>query len=185
MTERLRVAVQDSTRFSAVIAERANAAAQLDSVVRQFTIIQSIDGERSTWPHILEELSQNLPPYTWLKSVNQTSPVQSISMRDSLTSQKIRRTRMSAAALAAIAAPPDNKLQFRVTGETVDIMALTRYMVALEASPFIQNVVPIRTTLVASAGTSGVEVTQFMIDLEWQLPDSSLLRRVPLTVSVR
>lgn len=188
LTERLQKGTQDSTRFAAVIAEIQNATTQRDSVMRQFTIIQSIDGERYTWPHVLDELSRLLPPYTWLTSVNQTSPVQSISMRDSLTSKKVQRMKMSPAAqaaMAAAAAQPENKLQFRVRGQTVDIVALTRYMDALTNSPFIQNVQLIKTTLIASAGTGGVEVTEFMIDLEFQVPDPSAIRTAPLTVSVR
>lgn len=187
MTERLQKGTQDSVRFAAVIAEIQNATTARDSVIRQFTIIQSIDGERFTWPHVLDELSRLLPPYTWLTSVNQTSPVQSISMRDSLTSKKMRNMKMSPAAQAALAAAaqPDTKLQFRVQGQTVDIVALTRYMDALTNSPFIQNVQLIKTTLLNGAGTSGVEVTQFVIDLEFQPPDPSAIRTVPLTVSVR
>ena len=184
MTERLQKGVQDSTRYAAVIAELNNATTQRDSVLRQFTIIQLIDGERFSWPHILDELSRLLPPYTWLTAVNQTSPVQSISMRDSLTSKKVQRMKMSAAAQAATAAAQsETKLQFRVTGQTVDIIALTRYMDALTNSPFIQNVQLIKSTLINGQG--GVQVTQFQIDLEFQVPDASAIRTTPLTVSVR
>jgi len=153
----------------------------------QFTIIQSIDGERYTWPHVLDELSRLLPPYTWLTSVTQTSPVQSISMRDSLTSKKMQRLKMSPAAQAATAPRTRSRTRnFSIAwvGSTVDLEAMTRYVRLLEASPFIQNVVIIKSTLLA-AQSGGIPVTQFQIDMEFQVPTASLIRTVPLSVSVR
>src|SRR5207342_4244 len=46
LTERERRAVQDSTRFVAVLRERNRALAQRDSVRRQLEIIKSIDNDR-------------------------------------------------------------------------------------------------------------------------------------------
>ena len=71
--------MQDSTRYAAVIAQRSAAEASRDSVVRQIDVIKAIDGTRFVWPHILDEVSRALPPYTWLVSIAQTSAVPSIS----------------------------------------------------------------------------------------------------------
>jgi len=79
LTERERRAVQDSTRYVAVLRERNRALAQRDSVQRQLEIIKSIDNDRFIWAHIMDEVSRALPPYTWLKSIQQSAVVASAS----------------------------------------------------------------------------------------------------------
>src|SRR6476469_924377 len=75
LTERERRAVQDSTRYVAVLRERNRALAQRDSVQRQLEIIKSIDNDRFVWSHIMDEVSRALPPYTWLKTIAQSAIV--------------------------------------------------------------------------------------------------------------
>ena len=58
LTEREQKAVQDSTRYASVIAERTKAEAQRDSVQRQIAVISAIDGTRLIWPHVLDEVSR-------------------------------------------------------------------------------------------------------------------------------
>ena len=77
LTERERRAVQDSTRYVAVLRERNRAEAQRDSVQRQLEIIKSIDNDRFVWAHIMDEVSRSLPPYTWLKSIAQSAVIES------------------------------------------------------------------------------------------------------------
>src|SRR6476661_7896694 len=61
LTERERRAVQDSTRYVAVLRERNRALAQRDSVQRQLEIIKSIDNDCFIWAHIMDEVSRALP----------------------------------------------------------------------------------------------------------------------------
>ena len=75
LTERERRAVQDSTRFVAVLRERNRAESQRDSVRRQLEIIKTIDNDRFVWSHIMDEVSRALPPYTWLKSIQQSAVI--------------------------------------------------------------------------------------------------------------
>ena len=63
-------ALRDSARYGAVLAERRKLEARRDSVVKQLTIIKSIDNDRFVWPHVMDEVSRALPPYTWLKSMS-------------------------------------------------------------------------------------------------------------------
>src|SRR5687767_14807831 len=65
LEEREQKAVADSTRYAAVLKEKARAEAQRDTVVRQLNIIRSIDNNRFVWPHLLDEISRALPPFTW------------------------------------------------------------------------------------------------------------------------
>jgi Tfp pilus assembly protein PilN len=70
---RQEVATADSARYAVMLRERASAVAQRDSVARQLQIIRTIDNDRFVWPHVLDEVSRALPPYTWLTTVEQTS----------------------------------------------------------------------------------------------------------------
>jgi Tfp pilus assembly protein PilN len=160
-------AVQDSTRYAAVIRDRRRAEAQRDSILKQLDVIRAIDDQRYIWPHLMDEVSKTLPIYTWITSVGQTSPVQMV-VADS--------TRQAGDS----AAPPP--LKFRLTGQTVDIQALTRYMRLLEASPFIEHVQLARSEAVL---VEGKQVTEFHLDAEWQRPDPTLLRMAPVSLSVR
>ncbi|HEX5581998.1 MAG TPA: PilN domain-containing protein [Gemmatimonadaceae bacterium] len=167
LTEREQQAVQDSTRYAAVLREKRAAEAQRDSIVRQLEIIKSIDNDRFVWPHLMEEVSRALPAYTWLTELQQTSAVVSVAARPD--------------SVAAGSTMPD-PLAFRIIGNTVDIQALTRFMKLLEASPFIQNVQLARSAVVDAQGK---QVTQFQLDAEYELPPPSAVRTVPVTLTVR
>jgi Tfp pilus assembly protein PilN len=163
LEEQQRVAVQDSTRYAAVLAQRSAAESQRDSIMRQIAVISAIDGDRFIWPHVMDEVARALPTYTWLRSVSQTSSAAPISPE----------------AAAAGNAP---RLGLRLVAYTVDIQAVTIYMKNLEASPFLENV-----TLGVSdkAMTDGKEVTQFTLDMQYSKPDGSAIRTVPLSIAVR
>jgi Tfp pilus assembly protein PilN len=178
VVEREQKAVQDSTRYAAVLREKDKAEAQRDSVLHQLDIISSIDNNRFVWPHIMDEVSRSLPPYTWLTSLLQTSttPVGVPAPRAKADPKKKKK------AAAADSVPVETAMKFRVVGNTVDIQALTRFMRVLETSPFIENVQLAGTQMVMEQGK---EVTQFQIDAQYQKPDSSAIRTIPLALSVR
>ncbi len=166
--------VQDSTRYAAVLREKKKAEAQRDSVMHQLDIIRTIDNNRFIWPHIMDEVSRSLPQYTWLVSVQQISaPPAATTTAASDPKAKKKKDDEELTPQA---------VKFRIIGNTVDIQALTRFMKLLEASPFIQNVQLAKSDLVASSGT---QVTEFTLDAEYQTPDSTAIRTVPLTLSVR
>ena len=173
-------AVQDSTRFAAILKEKYAVQAQRDSIVTQVGIIKSIDNDRYVWAHIMEEVSRALPAYTWLTSVEQTSALVSVAARaDSV---------VPAAPGAPVparrdsVAPPPPPLQFRLVGQTVDIQALTRFIKLLEASPFIQNVHFAKSDV---ALVDGKQLTAFELDAQYETPAPSAIRLVPVTLSVR
>lgn len=161
-------AVRDSTRYALVLGERRKAEAKRDSVVKQLNVIRSIDNDRYIWSHILDEVSRSLPPYTWLKSVSQTS-----------------RPVVPAAADSATKKDPERQtdpLTFNVVGHTVDIQALTRFMKLLETSPFVQNVQLAKSEMVM---LDGREVTQFQLNAAYERPDKSVITTAPVSLSVR
>ncbi len=65
-------AVQDSARFSDLIARTALLTARRDSISVRVGIIQKIDQNRYIWPHLLDEVARALPDYTWLTELTQT-----------------------------------------------------------------------------------------------------------------
>jgi Tfp pilus assembly protein PilN len=180
LTEREQKAVQDSTRYASVIAERARAEAQRDSVQRQIAVIAAIDGTRLIWPHVMDEISRAMPPYVWLRSVAQTSAVSNESPE--VQAGVSKAARRPGPARPAAQQSDENVLALQIVGNTVDIQALTRFMKALEASPFLQNVTLVRSDVVMQQGK---EATEFRLDMQYEKPDPSVLRTVPFTVSVR
>ncbi|MDP1859935.1 MAG: PilN domain-containing protein [Gemmatimonadaceae bacterium] len=173
--ERQSQALRDSTRFALVLTERRRAEAKRDSVVRQLEIIRSIDNDRFVWPHILDEVSRSLPPYTWLKSIAQTAgsaaPVPPAPNADKGKKSEKRDPQ-----------PSLEPLRFRLVGNTVDIQALTRFMKLLETSPFVQNVQLARSEMVM---VDGKEVTEFQLDAEYQRPEKDVITTAPVSLSVR
>jgi Tfp pilus assembly protein PilN len=179
LTEREQKAVQDSTRYASVIAERGHAEAQRDSVKKQIAVITTIDGTRLIWPHVLDEISRAMPPYVWLRAVTQTSAVSNDSPEVQAGVAPPSAKKKDA---RPVPAGDENVLALQVTGNTVDIQALTRFIRALEASPFLQNVQLVRSDVVMQQGK---EATEFRLDMQYQKPDASALRTVPFSVSVR
>jgi Tfp pilus assembly protein PilN len=184
LTDREQRAVQDSMRNAAVLAERHKAEAQRDSVVRQLNIIKSIDNNRFVWAHVMDEVGRALPAYTWLTSIVQTSapPTAQAAEPEKGDAKAAGGAKAGDGKGKAAAEAPPAVMKFHMVGNTVDIQALTRFMKDLEASPFVQNVQLVRTSLVTQ---DGKEVTEFQLDAEYQTPEPGVIRTVPVSLSVR
>lgn len=183
-------AVKDSAQFSAVLVAKAKAEASRDSLYSQIAIIKSIDDSRYLWSHLMYEISNALPQYTWLTEITQTSAPRSAAAADTVrraasdstktpaqnTAQRDLARKARSDSLLATA----KHLNFRIVGHTVDIQALTRFMKQLEASPFIQNVQLTRSNLVQAEGK---EVTEFTLEMETESPPAFAIKTVPLVVS--
>ncbi|MGQ0648608.1 MAG: PilN domain-containing protein [Gemmatimonadaceae bacterium] len=168
-------ALRDSTRYAMVLKERRRAEAKRDSVLKQLAIIRSIDNDRYVWPHILDEVSRSLPPYTWLKSISQTSAVTTPAAPAEDKDKKDAPAKRDPE-------PSDEPMRFRIVGNTVDIQALTRFMKLLETSPFVQNVQLAKSEMVM---LDGKEVTEFSLDADYERPDKSVITTAPVSLSVR
>ncbi|HEY8851571.1 MAG TPA: hypothetical protein VIM36_05270, partial [Gemmatimonadaceae bacterium] len=88
-------AVNDSAQFSAVLTAKARAEATRDSLYQQIAIIKSIDDSRYLWSHLMYEVSNALPQYTWLTEITQTSPPQSAAVADTSTKKVVADTTKS------------------------------------------------------------------------------------------
>jgi Tfp pilus assembly protein PilN len=184
----LQTAVQDSIRFGLMIKERRKVLAQRDEVLGQLSMIKEIDDNRFTWPHIMDEVSRALPPYTWLTSMAQTSPVPAPPGSEAPTPvpgvqpQRPAQGAPGGAKQAAADSAAAARLTFRLVGQTVDIQALTRFMKDLEASPFIQDIQLVKSVTII---VDQREVTEFQLDAAWETPDPSVIRTVPVSLAVR
>ena len=178
---KLQAAVQDSTRYATVLKEHDRAEARRDTVLRSLNLIRAIDDDRFTWPHVMDEVSRALPPFTWLVSLGFTgtgqaqAPVATLTApTDSGGGKKKRRP------LGTIV--QHDTVRIRLVGNTVDIQALTRFIRQLESSPFIEQVQLAKSE---HANDNGKDVTQFQLDMMYSRPAPGMVQRVPLALSVK
>ncbi len=178
----LQKAVQDSTRYASVLREHETAEAKRDTVLRSLNLIRAIDDDRFIWPHVMDEVSRSLPPYTWVVSLGFTgagqaqAPVTTVAAAAEPAGAKHAKKKTLQTVI------PRDSVKIRIVGNTVDIQALTRFMKQLESSPFLEQVQLAKSE---RATDNGKEVTQFQLDMFYTRPDPALVRRVPLAVSVR
>jgi Tfp pilus assembly protein PilN len=170
LAQREEQAVKDSTRLAIALAEKLRAEAIRDTALRQINIIRSIDDDRFIWPHVLDELSRALTPYTWLTTVTFAGTPQGTV---NVTAPPPGKAKVDTAVVR-------EEISLRLLGQTVDIQALTRFMRQLEASPFFANVRLEKSEMVLEGNK---EVTQYTLLAVYTRPDPATLRRVPLSIS--
>jgi Tfp pilus assembly protein PilN len=179
-------ALRDSTRYANFLKERYRAESVRDSLLRQVHLIQSLDEDRFVWPHIMDEVSRALPQYTWITSIAFTGTPQG---SNNVVAGPKSAADSSAAAKKADHPPkrmdttiPKDVITLRIVGRTVDIQAVTRFYRDLEASPFLGNV---QLEKSEAAVDQGKEIAQFQFTLGFTRPDTLMLHRVPLSLSVK
>jgi type IV pilus assembly protein PilN len=183
LTERRDVALADSTRYASVLKDRYRAESTRDSLLRQVNLIMALDEDRYVWPHVMDEVSRALPQYTWITTLTFTGAPQGgsnsvIAPKSADTSAK----KKSGPQKRVDTSIPKDAIAIRVQGRTVDLQAVTRFMRDLEASPFFAAVVLEKSESVTDGGK---EVAQFLLTFGYSRPDTLLLRRTPLSPSVR
>ncbi len=180
---RLDKAVRDSTRYANFLKDRYRSEAVRDTLLRQVNIIKSIDQDRYIWPHIMDEVSRALPQFTWLTSIGFTgTPQGSVNVVAAPPPKPGDDKAKKTAPKRLVTDIPVDQVSVHLMGRTVDITALTRFMKDLEASPFVSNVQLDRSEL---AIDQGKEITQFQLTFAYSRPDTTIIRRVPFSLSVR
>jgi Tfp pilus assembly protein PilN len=167
----------DSAKYAAVLNDRARLEARRDSALIQLNIIRAIDDERFIWPHVLDEISRAMPPYTWLRDIRWNGTQQGLKPPAAYRAPVdtgARRRRRGPPVL------PRDTLRVRLIGRTVDVQALTRLYRNLEDSPFLGSVQLVKSEI---GPESGKEVTQFTLDFMYTRPDSMMIRRAPFTAA--
>jgi Tfp pilus assembly protein PilN len=186
LTARRDSALADSTRYANFLRDRYRSEATRDSLLRQVNLIISLDEDRYVWPHVMDEISRALPQYTWLTTLGfagapqgSNNVVQAPKTAQDTTAAAKRRNAPPKRMDTAI---PKDVISIRLQGRTVDIQAVTRFMRDLEASPYFSGVVLDKSEPVTD---NGKEVAQFQLTFGFSRPDTLLLRRAPLSLSVR
>lgn len=139
----LATARAENRRFKQFRIEKRRAEAAKDSVVNQIATIRAVDGDRYTWPHILDEVTRAVPPYVWL--VEMANIPGTASPGDT----------------TAIAPPP---VGIQLVGRAMDIQNFTRFMRQLEDSPWLKDVTVITTQTIIDRGRA---VTAFTLKAEY------------------
>ena len=178
--ERLEKAKADSARYAKVVAQRNAAQARRDTLLRQVNLIKAIDDDRYIWPHILDEVSKALPQYTWVTIMGYGGSPQGATniVATPVTPKPKPGTDTAKVKKPPVVetAPPRDNVMLRITGRTVDVQAMTRFISQLEDSPFLSNVYLERSTPSTEAET----YYQFQLIINYTRPDSMAVRRLPL-----
>lgn len=124
LEDKLAQSRSENRRYKQFLVEKRRVEAARDSVVTQIATIRTVDGDRYVWPHVLNEVTRALPPFTWLTEMN---AIPSPAPLDS-----------------TVIAPPPVALELK--GRTLDIQGFTRFMRQLEDSPWLQDVTLVATT---------------------------------------
>src|SRR5947208_1879100 len=163
---------EEKRRFDAVIAQKRQSERIRDSLVAEINVIRGIDADRYIWPHVLDQITKALPPYTWLTGISAAGG-----------------GNVAPGAPGSLPIGPDAtdstgrpQPAFCITGSTVDIQAFTTFLRQLAASPWLTDVMPATTSTIIEADRP---VTAFNVPVGFRVADSVYIRTVPLTQSAR
>lgn len=162
----------EKRRYDIVIAQKRQLEKVRDSLVYQINVIRQIDADRYTWPHVLDQTTKALPPYTWITRVGSIGAV-------------IQPGTGQAGGPAPTVADDSSgvpMLRVQIDGRTVDIQAYTTFLRQLAASPWFTDVTPASSQTVIEADRP---VTAFQVTFRYRVADSVYIRTVPFVQSMR
>jgi len=160
----------EKRRYDIVIAQKRQAEKVRDSLVAEINMIRSIDADRYIWPHVLDQVTKALPPYTWITRVQSVGAI--VAGAQPGQAQVLVTTDSTGAPLVRVS----------IDGRTVDIQAYTTFLRQLAASPWFTDVTPASSQVVIEADRP---VTSFNVTVRYRVADSVYIRTVPLVQAVR
>lgn len=170
---------RDSVRLARTIALMKTIESRKDTIDQKMAVIRSVDGRRYVWPHLMDEISRSVPPFTWLTRVAAKAPAAPppAAPRPAAAPADSGKAAADSAGKLPPLPPAPPPPGFNVEGNAATTQALTRFMKNLEASPFIRDV-----ALVTSEQTStqGRTYLKFTLEAAWEQPDSTLIETVPV-----
>jgi len=87
-------AVEDSTRLADLRALSDSLIARDVRIQERLDLVQSLDGGRYVWPHLLDEISRAMPAYTWLTLLRNETPLPDLRIQvDGLAANPLAITR--------------------------------------------------------------------------------------------
>jgi Tfp pilus assembly protein PilN len=163
----------EKRRYDIVIAQKRQAEKVRDSLLYQINVIRQIDADRYIWPHVLDQTTKALPPYTWITRIGAVGAV-------------IQPGTSQAGGRPTFAPEEDStggtSVRVNIEGRTVDIQAYTTFLRQLAASPWFTEVTPASSETKIEADRP---VTAFNVTVRYRIADSVYIRTVPLLQSVR
>jgi len=180
ITDRARLAAAESRlesvrtekrRYDIVIAQKRQAEKVRDSLLYEINVIRQIDADRYIWPHVLDQATKALPPYTWITHIQTVSAIVAPGQGQPNGPVVVERDSSGA---------PSVKVA--IDGRTVDIQAYTTFLRQLAASPWFTDVTPASSQTVIEADRP---VTAFTVTVSYRIADSVYIRTIPLVQSVR
>src|SRR5712692_5590135 len=168
ITDRARI---EKRRYDIVIAQKRQAEKVRDSLLYQITVIRQIDADRYIWPHVLDQATKALPPYTWITQMRTASAIVAPGQGQPNGPVTVERDSTGAPSV-----------RVAIEGRTVDIQAYTTFLRQLAASPWFTDVTPASSQTVIEADRP---VTSFTVTVSYRIADSVYIRTVPLVQSVR
>ncbi len=169
---RLETVRTEKRRYDIVIAQKRQAEKVRDSLLFQINMIRQIDADRYIWPHVLDQATKALPPYTWITQMRTASALVAPGAGQVNNGPVTVERDSSGAPLVAVA----------IEGRTVDIQAYTTFLRQLAASPWFTDVTPASSQTVIEADRP---VTSFTVTVHYRIADSVYIRTVPLVQAVR
>jgi Tfp pilus assembly protein PilN len=165
----------DSVRLARTIALMKSIESRRDTIEQKMAVIRSVDGRRYQWPHLLDEISRAVPPYTWLTRVAAIAPPPAPPTPANAAPAPGDSAKGDSAKAAL--PPPPPPPGFNVEGDAATTQALTRFMKNLEGSPFIRDVALVTSE---QTQTQGRTYLKFTLEAHWEQPDSTLIETVPV-----
>lgn len=156
----LNTARREARNYGNLIAQKRRMELLRDSLIVELDAIRNIDADRYVWPHLLSEITQGLPQFTWLVAIDNVAPPPS---PDGIE-------------------PVDPPVRFSLEGRTADIQAYTRFVRQLEDSPWIADIQLGATSTVVEDERP---VTSFQVEGTYVQADSAYIRTVPVTEIAR
>jgi Tfp pilus assembly protein PilN len=164
----------EKKRYDIVIAQKRQAEKVRDSLLYEINVIRDIDADRYVWPHVLDQTTKALPPYTWITGVQVASAVVAPGIAPGQAANGPVMVERDSGGRPAV--------KVSIAGRTVDIQAYTTFLRQLAASPWFTDVTPAASQTVIE---SDRPVTAFTVTVSYRVADSVYIRTVPLVQSVR
>jgi len=164
----------EKRRYDIVIAQKRQAEKVRDSLLYEINVIRNIDADRYVWPHVLDQTTKALPPYTWITRVG--------SVGTTIQPGSGQAGGPAPATVVTTDSSGGPMVRVQIDGRTVDIQAYTTFLRQLAASPWFTDVTPASSQTVIE---NDRPVTAFQVTVRYRIADSVYIRTVPLVQSVR
>jgi hypothetical protein len=149
-------------RYHAFVLEKKHEGKVRDSILAQIGTISAVDQDRFTWSHILDDVAAAVPDFTWLTSVSPAAVVTNPMIDNDTTGT-----------------PP---LSVLIAGQTNDLQNYTTFLRRLGESPWLTNVVPVKTETIIDKNNR--PITAFTVQATFVHADSTHVQTVPILESV-